>query len=227
MHDDAANTIVKNEYALGYGHLFNFKETHNISIGIQVAYFQKYIDINKLTFGNMIDPRRGFVYPIDCNSQLSDRKANVDLNFGILYYNKVLFGGFTVKHINQPDQSLIFINNEKSGLPIQFSGQFGAKIKVKDILQIIPTAVYYNQNTFQALNLLVTTKFREIQLDMGYSDGNGIIIGAGANFQKVSFGYYYQKSDRLNLGSIVSTHEVRVFFKTQAFSKENSNFFDF
>lgn len=227
MHDNAANTLVKNEYALGYGHLFNFKENHNISIGVQVAYFQKQVNFNNLTFGNMIDPRRGFVYSKDSVNQLNDRKANVDLNFGILYYNKVMFGGFTIKHINQPNESVMVSTNEKSGLPIQFSGQLGGKIKIKEFIQIIPSIVYYQQQSFRALNLLVTTRFREVQLDMGYSDGNGVIIGAGVNIQKISVGYYYQKTDRLNSWSMVSTHEVRVLFKTESFNKENSNFFDF
>jgi type IX secretion system PorP/SprF family membrane protein len=227
MNDNAANTLNKNEYALGYGHLFTFKEKHNLSIGVQVAYFQKYLNFNNLTFGNMIDPRRGFVYSLDSANQINDRVSNIDLNFGLLYYNKIFFGGLTLKHLNSPDESILTPTNIKSNLPILVSGQLGGKIKIKEYLQIIPTLVYYEQSTFRALNLLVTTRFREVQLDIGYSDGNGMIIGAGANFDKISFGYYYQKTDRLNTWSMVSTHEVRVLFKTESFNKENNHYFDF
>ena len=34
----------------------------SLSAGFQATYFQKSLDWNKLTFGDMIDPRRGFIY---------------------------------------------------------------------------------------------------------------------------------------------------------------------
>ena len=60
---------------------------------------------NELTFVDMIDPIRGFVYST-ANNPLNSSKNGVDFSSGILAYSDKFFLGFSTHHLTEPKQSI-------------------------------------------------------------------------------------------------------------------------
>ena len=116
-------TLTTTNVAAMYSYQLNINREFSMKFGFQAAYFQKSIDWSKLTFGDMIDERRGFVYNTNEVPGLS-KKSNVDLSVGLLGYSKRYFFGFAAHHLTQPDEGLI----GPSKLPMKITGHAGAII---------------------------------------------------------------------------------------------------
>jgi type IX secretion system PorP/SprF family membrane protein len=226
VYDNAAHTLYKHELVGGYGKAIRINENHTLSLGGQVGYVNKRLDMSRLTFGDMIDPRRGFVY---LSNELPKNSIHtIDFNAGALYYTKFIFAGITTKHLTQPNQS--FFHTSSSRLPMQFSGQLGGKINVNKFT-FVPSVFIYKQGSFDASAVFnLSSRYKYVQLDIGYWNQNGITGSFGLNFSGFSFGYSYGTS-KIYYGTWAtdrySTHEIRALLKLKTFQKQNDNFFDF
>lgn len=84
--------------------MYSFKvaisKKFNLRLALQASYQNKSLDYTKLTFGDMIDPRYGFVY--STNEQM-DQWMNsintIDFSAGILGYTPHVYFGFAAKHL--------------------------------------------------------------------------------------------------------------------------------
>jgi type IX secretion system PorP/SprF family membrane protein len=224
-NDNAANLLFKQEFLVGYGKSIQIKDNHCVSIGGQVGYFTKRLDLSRLTFGDMIDPRRGFVY--QTNDQLKGSIGNMDFNVGALYYAKHFFVGISAKHLTQPNQS--FSYSGRSPLPLLFSTQLGGKIEINGF-DIVPSIFIYQQGQFTASLLTVSGRYKFMQIDMGYMSKNSFLGSIGVNFTHFSLGYHYGLSIWQNSSvhrAQFSTHELRALMTLKTFKKDNDLFFDF
>ncbi len=100
--DRAGEGGIINMYNASFMYSFKVKvsKKFNLRLALQASYQNKSIDFNKLTFGDMIDPRYGFVY--STNEQIGNwinAINTVDFSAGILGYTKHLYFGFAAKHI--------------------------------------------------------------------------------------------------------------------------------
>jgi len=86
---------------------FNFiiKEKHNIHLGLSVAYMQKKIDWDRLTFGQ-IDPTCNFFYPTK-HPRVYDTRGNIDLGSGIWYDIEDFYFGLSILHLLKPTEGFI------------------------------------------------------------------------------------------------------------------------
>ncbi len=222
-NDNAANTLFKRELVLGYAKTISFNENHHLSLGVQTGFFTKKINWDNLTFGDQIDPRRGFVYQ---SNDIIYKKyvTNVDINCGLLYYTKFFFLGTSVKHLTQPNESFL---GGVSRLPMLYSGQIGGKVLLND-LTLLPSISAYKQGSFKpSIVYNLSSRYKKVQLDVGYWNYNGLTFGFGLNYDTFSLGYTFGMSNSSLLSSSISTHEVRAVFKAKTFKKVNEHFFDF
>jgi type IX secretion system PorP/SprF family membrane protein len=222
-YDNAAKTLFKNELNLGYGKTISFNENHHLSLGVQAGFFTKKLNWDNLTFGDQIDPRRGFVYQSN-DIPRGGSVFGLDFNAGLLYYTKFFFLGTSVKHLTQPNESVL---GGVARLPMLYSAQIGGKIILND-LTVLPSISAYQQGTFgPSIVYNLAYRYKGFQLDMGYWSGNGLTFGVGVNYDKFSLGYTFGMSNSSLLSSSISTHEVRGVFKAKTFKKVNEHFFDF
>ncbi len=222
-YDNAAKTLFKNELNLGYGKTISFNENHHLSLGLQAGFFTKRIDWDKITFGDQIDPRRGFVYQSN-DIPRGGSVFGLDINTGVLYYNKFFFFGSSVKHLTQPNESLF---GGVARLPMLYSAQIGGKLLLND-LKLLPSISAYKQGSFDpSIVYNLSSRYKKVQLDVGYWNYNGVTFGVGVNYETFSLGYTFGMSNSSLLSSSISTHEVRGVFKAKTFKKVNEHFFDF
>ncbi len=189
-----------------YSYQLNVTREFSMKFGFQAAYFQKSIDWSKLTFGDMIDERRGFVYNTMEVPGLS-KKANVDLSAGLLGYSKRYFFGFAVNHLTQPDEGLI----GSSRLPMKFTVHAGATLPVGDKgneTYISPNILYQKQQNFQQLNLGIYIVKGSIVGGLWYRNQDSFIalIGFQQHFFKVGYSYDVTVSKLTN--ATAGSHEI-------------------
>jgi len=221
VEDNAANIVFKKEFNFGYGKSFTFNENHTLSMGAQLSYIIRWADYSKLAFGDIIDPRKGYVYTVNDIPRGGSYTA-IDFNIGLLYYSKHLFIGFSTKHIFEPELTFTWENDPLQRLYI---GQFGGKIPINDVLLLPSTTIYIQGENPIIANINLASRYKNIQVDVGYSINNGIVGGIGVNFETISLGYLYGYTNQNRFISSIATHEIRGAINLTFFNKINANYF--
>lgn len=153
LHDRAGrSTLNTNNISAMYSYHYAINRHFSVRAALQGTFFQKTLDWSKLTFGDQIDPRYGFIY----NTQEvrgNNQKSGIDFSAGLLAYSKKFFGGFAVHHITEPEEGII---GQNSKLPRKYTAHAGAVIPLSRNLQeasISPNILFKQQASFQQLNL--------------------------------------------------------------------------
>ena len=185
------NTTTAN---LVYSYRFNVNRSFSIKAGFQAGYMQKKVDWEKLTFGDMIDPRYGFIYETS-ETQVSDTKGNLDISAGVLGFSKQYFGGVAVHHITQPKEG--FIVTDEARLPMKITVHAGAIIPLdeSDDATVSPNILFQMQQDFIQLNLGVYVNKGPIVGGLWYrqaeKNSDSFIALVGFHHGMIKFGYSY------------------------------------
>ncbi len=84
VNDQSGNQVFNNYYASGlYSYNLPVNRKLSVRLGMQATYIQKSIDWSKLTFGDMIDERYGFIYQTNEDSWKGQCKNGRLLCWGI------------------------------------------------------------------------------------------------------------------------------------------------
>jgi type IX secretion system PorP/SprF family membrane protein len=147
-----------------YSYQLNVSRDFSIRLGLQATYVQKKLNWDKLFFGDMIDPRYGYIYQTQENRP-DDSKGFADFSAGVIGYSSKVYGGVAVNHLTQPDEA--FIVEGSSELPMKITAHLGAMLPVGNTYGgyrgssvnrdegtwISPNALYQQQASFNQLNL--------------------------------------------------------------------------
>jgi type IX secretion system PorP/SprF family membrane protein len=118
--DQAHSTLKTTNASLIYSYQAVINREFSLKFGLQATYLEKRLDASHLNFGDMIDPRRGFVWHTQ-EAIPSPLKRTADFSAGLLGYSKHYFFGFAAHHITQPDEGLL----GPSALPAKFTAHGG------------------------------------------------------------------------------------------------------
>jgi type IX secretion system PorP/SprF family membrane protein len=192
-------------YQLAVSHKFSMR------FGFQATYFQKSLDWSKLTFGDQIDPRRGFIYNTN-DVPRGGRVGNADFSAGVLGYSDIFFVGFAAHHLTQPNESLIV---GESKLPMKFTGHAGAAIPLgmrgkygEARTKISPNVLYQQQAAFRQLNLGMYVDHGPITAGVWYRTRDSFIALIGFHTEKLKFGYSYDLTTSKLTTQTAGSHEV-------------------
>ncbi|MFT5183135.1 MAG: type IX secretion system PorP/SprF family membrane protein [Flavobacteriales bacterium] len=217
MHDRAGKGTLNTTSLSGiYSYQQPVNRYFSIKAGLQATYFQKSLDWSKLTFGDMIDPRKGFIYETQ-DIPRGGSVRNVDFSAGILGFSEKLYFGFAVHHLNEPNESLVV---GTSRLPMKFTGHAGAVIPINkrdrhSESSISPNILYRRQGEFQQLNIGTYVKkgplvggiwYRGLFFVNDYSDA--MIVTIGIQTDVIRFGYSYDLTISELTPATGGSHEV-------------------
>lgn len=213
MHDmQGQGTIQTSMLGASYSYYLKVNRKFRLMFGTQAAYYQKYLDWSKLTFGDMIDPRRGFIYQTGDVPRGNGRRGFFDVSAGIVGFSKNFYFGAAFHHLNRPDESLIL---GQSRLPIKITGHIGANIKLgqrgrySSTTFLSPNIIYQNQNGFQQLNVGAYLKYESFTIGAWYRNRDAFILTIGINTDKYRIGYSYDLTvSQLGNGVSGGSHEV-------------------
>lgn len=215
-----------------YAYQATISRKASIRAALKVTYVQKSLDWTKLSFGDMIDPRYGFVYQT-LEQQPSDlTRSFVDFGAGIAAYSDLVYGGVAVDHLTQPDEA--FIVSGSSELPMKITAHFGAMIPIgyysprmnKDEGTFIsPNIIYQQQGGFNQLNLGAYFTKSSFVGGLWYrgnigSGSDAVIFLVGVSKGMVKIGYSYDMTISQLSNASGGAHEVSLGIQFQCKPKK-------
>jgi type IX secretion system PorP/SprF family membrane protein len=198
---------------LGGIYSYNLKINRKTSFmfGARAAYYQKFLDWNKLTFGDMIDPRRGFIYQTN-DVPRGGKRGFFDVSGGLVIFTKQFYAGLAAHHANQPDESMIL---GESKLPVRLTAHMGGTIPIgrrgrySDGTSLKPALIYQYQNGFQELNIGAFVNYSSLNFGVWYRNKDAFVFIVGAKTDKFNIGYSYDLTvSKLGNGLTGGSHEI-------------------
>lgn len=217
------NTINWTTINLAYSYHLRITRNFSMLFGGQATWNQKYLDWSKLTFGDQIDPYRGFIYQTgDLASALVNANSTwstagfFDVSAGICGFSEKFYFGFAAKHLNTPNESL------KLGgayLPLRFTGHvgatipFGEKSQYKNTTSISPNIIYTHQRHFKQLNIGTYIKHGPVTAGVWWRTEDAFILSFGIETKAFNFGYSYDLTISELTNASGGSHELSLGFK--------------
>ena len=227
LFGDRAGQGTFNTYSANFMYSFKLKVTRkfNMRFALSAGYYQTSLDWSKLTFGDMIDPKYGFVYQ---SSELPPgdlAKGQFDFSAGMLGYFKNFYFGFAAHHIVPMYVGFI---SDTYKLPIKFTAHIGGTFDIKrkskkevsfGDISISPNIIYQQQATAN-LNPLTFHYFNEgfylnfypftvgLWLRHSLQNIDAIIFTTGLQHEKFRIGYSYDITANELSGISGGAHEV-------------------
>lgn len=199
MNDQAGRGVLSTTRVSGiYSYQQPISRKFSLKAGAEVTYLQKALNWSDLTFGDMIDPRRGFIYETQEIRRGGVVQA-VDFSAGLLGFSDKYYFGLAVHHLNEPNESLVV---GTSRLPMKYTFHAGAVLPLQRSVTgveatISPNILYRRQGETQQLNLglyvnkgpLVGGVWYRGMFFTDYKDA--FIVTIGIKSDVVQFGYSY------------------------------------
>ena len=215
-HDQQGKGTI-NTSMLGLIYSYHQKVTRKFSMlfGARAAYFQKGIDPTKLTFNDMIDRYKGFIYPTA--DKIGDNQINVQFfnaSAGILGFSKRFFAGISAHNLNMPNESLI--KNGVSAQKLRLTFHTGADIKIGGVrsryskpTSLMPNIIFQYQQGFMEINFGTYIKHGSFTFGAWYRNRDAFILSLGISTKAFRIGYSYDITvSKLNNGVSYGSHEV-------------------
>jgi len=223
LHDRAGvGELSSTQLSLMYSYQLNVSSDFAIKAGLQYMGMVKEIDFSKLTFFDMIEPRKGFINPTEeplPESGIFRSGLIHDFSAGILAYTSKFYAGFAVHHINQPEIS--FFEDDKSILPSKMTANIGMMLPLDNEREpkhyFSPNVLFLRQGEFMQFFtgfyyikdfFIAGLWFRQTSQN---TDGFQALIGLKKDPVKIGYSFDLTTSD-VRIGSIGS-HEVSLIFE--------------
>ncbi|NQX99152.1 MAG: type IX secretion system membrane protein PorP/SprF [Flavobacteriales bacterium] len=178
----------------------------SIKAGIQATWAQRKLDWSKLTFGDQIHDRRGFIFTTQ--EVQRDEPANyVDFSAGVLGFSEKYFVGFAVNHLTEPDESVI---QGVSPLPRKFTFHAGAVLPVEskgEPASLSPNVLVQFQQNFLQINYGMYFSKGPIIGGLWYRNSDSFIALIGFQTGILKFGYSYDITVSKLTNTTAGSHE--------------------
>ena len=140
--------------SLLYSYHLEVNRKFSVKAGFEASYRMINLDWEELTFGDMIHPQYGFIYPTNEDiDNYTETKSFPDFSTGILGYSENFFFGFAAHHLTRPEQGFI---SDGSELPTKFTAHIGGSFPLSRyrnaVTTISPNFLYQKQQDFQQFN---------------------------------------------------------------------------
>jgi type IX secretion system PorP/SprF family membrane protein len=109
------NTISSNELSFMYSYELPISSSFTVRAGLQGTAVQRSLDYSNLTFPGQHNDQNGFIGGGNYNTGVQN-KWYPDISSGIVAYSDRFWGGFSMHHMNMPNQS--FPGGGDASLPI-------------------------------------------------------------------------------------------------------------
>jgi type IX secretion system PorP/SprF family membrane protein len=225
-HDQQGKgTINHTTLSLIYNYHLKVNRKFTMMFAAKATWNQKFLDWDKLTFGDMIDPRRGFIYATG-DVPRGGSRGFFDASAGMVGFTENFFFGVAGHHLNMPNESVIIGN---SPMPIRLNAHVGATIPLGQKSQytnetsIMPNMIYQYQQGFMELMLGTYIKYGAFTVGAWFRSRDAFILSIGVNTGTFKVGYSYDVTvSRLNNGVSGGSHEVSLGLDLNCTTKQPS-----
>ena len=217
------NTLNWTTVNVAYSYHLQVNREFSLLFGAQAGWNQKFLDWSKLSFGDQIDPRRGFIYqtgdlPRGNLNGSWGTKGFFDASAGLVGYSENFYFGFCAKHLNKPEESLILNPQGDSRLPMRFTGHMGANIEFgkgsqyQNVTAISPNVIYSYQDGFMQINIGTYIKYGAFTAGAWLRARDAFILLIGIDTGSFRFGYSYDVTVSKLTNASGGSHELSMGF---------------
>lgn len=239
LSDDAGDGILKTIKIAGiFSYRLRLNDDFFVKMGTEIGFVQSTLHWDQLRFGDQIDDYLGTISPGGSpfpTEEVAPEKNTViypDLGLGFVLYGERLYGGVSIRHLNQPKPDFLDINPSLSpGIPMRwtihgggtwpiFSGVFNSKTEVT----LSPSLIFVRQGPFQQINGGITFDAGPVyfgghyRVSSGQSEALIGSIGLRTNQLRIGYSYDYTISGFPLSGG---THEIGLVFVMKTAVKES------
>jgi len=190
-----------------YSFLIPASRNFSIRTGFQGTYFQRRVDADKLTYGDMIDPQRGFIHHTQETTPAN--VSGIDFSAGAIGYGKRYFIGLAMHHITKPNES---VKKLESDLPRRITGHAGFIIPLggkEGQYSLSPNILFRQQAKFQELNLGMYANIDKLVTGVWYRHKDAVMVLLGFQFSVFKIGYSYDFTiSQMKWSNTKGAHEV-------------------
>lgn len=190
-----------------YSYQLEVNRRFSIKFGVQGTYFNRSVNTDNLRFGDMIDPRRGFVYQTN-EPIISESTSYFDASAGILGFSEKFYFGLAVHHLAEPEESFL---GRPSPLPRKYTAHAGAVLPFgirADDMSWSPNILFQQQGEFQHVNLGVYANKGPLVLGLWHRIGDSFIGLVGIETEQFKFGYSYDITTSRLANKAAGSHEI-------------------
>jgi len=212
VNDVQAKTINTTSGSLVYSYHTKINRKWSMLFGVKATLVNKSLDGTRLTYNDMIDDRKGFVYASNDNVKQTSFSF-FDASAGLLVFSKTFNFGLAANHLTQPQESMIGGLNNR--LPMRITAHTSATIVLsKDSkfisgTSIMPSVIYSYQNGFSQLNLGAYVKHSALTIGAWLRNRDAFIITLGVSTNIIKIGYSYDVTvSKLNILNSGGSHEL-------------------
>lgn len=230
MNDQSGNRVFNNYYVSAmYSYNLPVNRKFSMRFGLQGTYIQKNLDWSQLTFGDMIDPRYGFIFQTQ-ETPGQDNAKMADFSAGWLGYSQRFYGGIAVHHMTEPRET--FLQGDETRLPRKYTVHAGWKIPLNKRFpkegSISPNFLYMRQGNDLAANPNANKLFLGLYANKGPIVGGvwmrsntgsiegfateSFIMLFGLQTDYLRFGYSYDLTISRLTNDTGGSHEVSLAF---------------
>jgi type IX secretion system PorP/SprF family membrane protein len=203
-------TLVSTNVSGIYSYHLEVNRNFSIKAGFQATYAQRTLDWSKLTFGDQIDSRFGFVFQT-AEQVPQQSKSYVDFSAGLLAYSDKFYFGVAANHLTQPDQSFLV---PTSKLPMKLTVHTGAviplgrKTRFNDPAKISPNILFQQQQDFRQINVGMYFQKNPFIAGLWYRNKDSFIALIGLQQGVFKFGYSYDITVSRLTNATAGAHEI-------------------
>jgi type IX secretion system PorP/SprF family membrane protein len=207
-----------------YSYEMRVTRKFTVRAGLQATWAQKSLNWSKLTFGDQIHSRRGFIF----NTQeiQRDETANyVDFSAGLVGYTENVFGGISVNHLTEPNESVV---KGSSPLPrkITFHGGVNIPLNARSTrgpkTYISPNLIAQLQGKATQINLGMYLSRGPLIAGLWYRYNESVIALIGFQTGIMKFGYSYDITVSKLSNTTAGSHEISLGFQFNCKPKRRS-----
>jgi type IX secretion system PorP/SprF family membrane protein len=229
VNDQMASSLQSNRISAIYSYQIKLSRKFSLRAGFESTFWQKKLNYNELTFGDMIDPIRGFVYQTGDVFTENGTRSGMDFSTGLLGFSEKFYIGFAAHHLTQPDESLL--TNNKSLLQMKYTGHFGfhlplnlnSSIVSEEESTISPNVLYRRQGDFEQINLGLYIQKGPYVGGLWYRNNDAIIVLFGYELGLVKIGYSYDVTISSLSMATSGSHEISLQINFQSKTKKKTS----
>jgi type IX secretion system PorP/SprF family membrane protein len=221
--DIAAETLQSHELFLVYAPVFRvFNKQLAISPALQFGWVYRRLNLDNLTFGDMIDPRYGTGYNHPSEPYLVNNERHFfDLTTGLLITWKGLVAGFAAHHVTQPDEGFAGF----SKLPVKLTAHLNYQISINEKFKISPAFIIQNQEDFNSILPSISFKAYGVRIGTAFrssfTNPDAVIFMVGYQGHGVKVGYSYDLTVSSLTNNTGGSHEVGLSYVFGCGKSEN------
>ncbi|HND82108.1 MAG TPA: PorP/SprF family type IX secretion system membrane protein [Chitinophagales bacterium] len=204
-------------FSLAYHKSLGKQKNHYLSVGAQVGFLQRSVDLGNLAFASQFT---GTGFDLSLNNQenfAGEKYFKPNLNIGLFWssnFTKSIgaYAGVSVFNIIKPKDSFFKSDNERA---MRFNTHAGLFIDVKKIVLISPNGMYMYQAKAQqwiagssfSFNVSGKSEPYKTAVSLGvWYDGNGAVIAStGVSFLGLQIGFSYDATVKKDLNKAVKS----------------------